>query len=68
MTSQCCEWEHWSCVNINLETGDGLYVDPIEREVHAISKTHLATFLSCSQNSINKKRAQLWTFLCGVFY
>ena len=24
---------HWSCVHINLETGDGLYTDSIGREV-----------------------------------
>ena len=24
---------HWSCVHINLETGDGLYADSIGREV-----------------------------------
>ena len=24
---------HWSCVHINLETGDGLYIDWIEWEV-----------------------------------
>ena len=35
---------HWSCVHINLETGDGLYADSIGREVPRDSRTHLATF------------------------
>ena len=35
---------HWSCVHIDIETGDGLYADSIGREVPRYFETHLATF------------------------
>ena len=33
MASSMVSGNHWSCVHINLETGDGLYADSIGREV-----------------------------------
>ena len=33
MPSSMVSGNHWSCVHINLETGDGLYADSIGREV-----------------------------------
>ena len=33
MASSKVSWNHWSCVQVNLETEDGLYADSIGREV-----------------------------------
>ena len=33
MTSLMVSGNHWSCVHIDIETGDGLYADSIGREV-----------------------------------
>ena len=33
MASSMVSGNHWSCVYINSETGDGLYADSIRREV-----------------------------------
>ena len=33
MAASMVSGNHWSCVHINLETGDGLYADSIGREV-----------------------------------
>ena len=33
MASSMVSGNHWSCVHINLETGDGLYADSIRRDV-----------------------------------
>ena len=33
MASSMLSGNHWSCVHINLETGDGLYADSIGRKV-----------------------------------
>ena len=33
MVSSMVSWNHWSCVHINLETGDGLYAESLGREI-----------------------------------
>ena len=84
MASSMVSGNHWSCVHINLETGDGLYADSIGREVPRDFGDNLATIFKqygkytkknlyqigarCLRNSMNKKRAQLWIFLCKKIY
>ena len=46
MAASMVSGNHWSCVHINLETGDGLYADSIGREV---SRDFGDTFSNCSQ-------------------
>ena len=71
MASSVVSGNHWSCVHINSENGDGLYVDSIGWEVprdfgdafsnyfQAIWKVHKEKSLSnpCLWNSMSKKCA-----------
>ena len=50
---------HWSCVQIKLETGDVLYPDSIGREVPRDLKAHLATFFKQYAKSTKKNMALL---------
>ena len=53
MASSMVSGNHWSCVHINLETGDGLYADSIGREVPRDFGDTLATI---SSNMESKQR------------
>ena len=46
--------DHWSCVHINLETGDGIYADLTGREVPRDFEDTFSNFFSSNMQSIRK--------------
>ena len=78
MTFSVVSGNHWSCVHIILETGDGLYADSIGREVpryledtfsnvfQPIYEKHMTLINPCRllMKLNQQKHAQMWIFSC----
>ena len=50
---------HWSCVHINLETGDGLYTDSVRPEIPRDFEDTFGNFFSSNTRSIRKNTMTL---------
>ena len=59
MASSMVSGNHWSCVHINLETGDGIYADSIGREVPCLYCVSSSKCLQTSQHDDHVKNSHV---------